>query len=90
MVSIAGMTFNAGASAFTLNGNSLNFTGAVAVNSGGGIVQTINTAFASTGPLQLGSTGSTGNALTLGANATVTGLVAALVAWLKRLMGDVR
>ena len=67
------MSFNTGASAFTLGGASANFTGGVAVNSAVG-TQTINLGFTATGSITMGTDQSGANNLVLNANDVAGGL----------------
>jgi len=71
-LSLGGITFNTGASAYTLSGNPVALTGAMTINSAGGVIQTANLAIngTSTSSLAFGTDSSAGNNLTLGANAT--------------------
>jgi autotransporter-associated beta strand protein len=73
--SFGGLTFNPGASAFTLGGNSIALTGPITVNSGGGIAQTINLAITGAPSILLGSDGSTGNSLALNSDMSIGSLV---------------
>jgi autotransporter-associated beta strand protein len=70
----SGITFNTAASAFTLNGNSVNFTGGVLVNSAGSIAQTINFGFTAAGSLTMGTDQSGGNKLVLNQDTSVATL----------------
>src|SRR5581483_8845831 len=75
--SFAGLTFNTGASAFTLDGNDIALTGPIVVNSGGGNTQTINFNITGATGLSMSSPASpTGNNLTLNGNVSVGTLAA--------------
>src|SRR4051812_13534691 len=52
--SFAGITFNSGASAFSLSGNSVNFTGGIVANQAG-TTETINFAFNAAGTIAMGT-----------------------------------
>ena len=77
--SFAGITFNANAAAFTLNGNDITLSGPINVNSGGNIAETIGlnmTGDANSGINMSSSTSITGNNLTLNGNVSVGTLLA--------------
>jgi fibronectin-binding autotransporter adhesin len=77
--SFAGITFNSGAQAFTLEGNDIALTGPIVVNAGNGNVETINlniTGGAATGISMSSATSTTGNSLTLNGNVSVGTLAA--------------
>src|SRR5438034_11307248 len=77
--SFAGLTFNAGASAFTFDNNDIVLSAPLVVNSGGSTVETINfgiTGAAGTGISMSSATSTTGNSLVLNQNVSLGTLAA--------------
>ncbi len=72
--SFASLNFNTGASAFSLSGNSANFTGGVVLNQANSALESINFGFTAGGSIAMGTDQSAANSLAVNENSTAGGL----------------